>query len=231
MSKDPAFLMYSSDFLTGTSDLTDEEVGQYIKLLCLQHQKHSLTLKLIGLICKGDLSNDVLLKFEKDSDGNYFNKRLRDVIIKRSNHSEKQRQNVLKRWNKDTKSIPTKYQNNTKSIPLENEIVNEDVNKVEVEIYPTFEDFWNLYDKKVGNKYQIENKWNSFNQNTKENIIDYLPEYINSTPDKTFRKNPVNFLDKQAWKDEIINRTNDTIKKNSKYTDSFKKKIAEKILS
>ena len=37
--KDPAFLFYSSDFLSGTMLMTDEEIGQYIKLLCLQHQK------------------------------------------------------------------------------------------------------------------------------------------------------------------------------------------------
>ena len=40
--KDPAFLFYSSDFLSGTMLMSDEEVGQYIRLLCLQHQKGHL---------------------------------------------------------------------------------------------------------------------------------------------------------------------------------------------
>ena len=38
-NKDPAFLFYSSDFLTGTMFFTDEQVGKYIRLLCAQHQK------------------------------------------------------------------------------------------------------------------------------------------------------------------------------------------------
>jgi len=37
MSKDPAFLLYSGDFLNGTADMEPEEVGVYIRLLCYQH--------------------------------------------------------------------------------------------------------------------------------------------------------------------------------------------------
>ncbi len=39
MAKDPAFLFYSSDFYMGTVGMTDAQVGQYIRLMCLQHQK------------------------------------------------------------------------------------------------------------------------------------------------------------------------------------------------
>ena len=45
MSKDPAFLFYSSDFLTGTMFLSDEQTGRFIKLLCVQHQKGRLSEK------------------------------------------------------------------------------------------------------------------------------------------------------------------------------------------
>ena len=38
MGKDPAFLFYTSDFLTGTILMSNEEIGIYIKLLCIQHQ-------------------------------------------------------------------------------------------------------------------------------------------------------------------------------------------------
>lgn len=47
--KDPAVLFYTADFLIGVSDLTDEECGKYIKLLCLQHQKGHLSEKQICL--------------------------------------------------------------------------------------------------------------------------------------------------------------------------------------
>ena len=45
MSKDPAVLFYTSDFLSGTFTMTNEQVGKYIRLLCLQHQKGRLTEK------------------------------------------------------------------------------------------------------------------------------------------------------------------------------------------
>ena len=40
--KDPAFLFYSSDFLSGTMLMNNEEIGIYIKLICLQHQQGHL---------------------------------------------------------------------------------------------------------------------------------------------------------------------------------------------
>lgn len=55
MSKDPAFLFYSKDWLEGTAEMLPEEKGVYIDLLCHQHQKGSLPLdtkrlsRLVGL--------------------------------------------------------------------------------------------------------------------------------------------------------------------------------------
>jgi uncharacterized protein YdaU (DUF1376 family) len=82
MAKDPAFLFYTSDFLSGISDLTMEERGQYITLLCLQHQKGRLSEKTIRLSV-GSVSVDVIAKFQKDDAGNFFNKRLDEESLKR----------------------------------------------------------------------------------------------------------------------------------------------------
>lgn len=71
-----------------------------------------------------------------------------------------------------------------------------------IEVYPTFEDFWNLYDKKV-DKPKSESKWNSLTQSEKESIMNYLPAYIQSTPDKQFRKHPKTFLTNKSWNNEI----------------------------
>ena len=87
MAKDPAFLFYSSDFLSGITDLTMEERGQYITLLCLQHQKGSLSDKTIRLSV-GSVSVDVLSKFKTDQDGNFFNERLQIETEKRANFIE-----------------------------------------------------------------------------------------------------------------------------------------------
>lgn len=40
--KDPAVLFYTSDFLSGVTFLSMEQRGQYITLLCTQHQHGSI---------------------------------------------------------------------------------------------------------------------------------------------------------------------------------------------
>jgi len=130
MAKDPAFLFYSNDFLTGVQDLTMEERGLYITLLCIQHQKGFITEKMIQL-CHGINSVDVLVKFSRDKDGNYFNERLKIEIEKRKIHSEKQREKARKRWGSN--SILSKEKENATAyataMPLENENENENENR------------------------------------------------------------------------------------------------------
>ena len=92
MSKDPAFLFYTSDFLTECTDLTMEERGQYITLICLQHQKGHLTKKIID-ISVDNISPDVLRKFDTDDNGLFYNKRIEDVIEQRKKYTESRRKN------------------------------------------------------------------------------------------------------------------------------------------
>ena len=95
--KDPAFLFYPADFLIGTMDMTDEEVGIYIRLLCRQHQKGNIApdAKINGRLMS-DLSDEILSKFRKDNQGNYYNKRLKAEIDKRRKYSESRRRNGSK---------------------------------------------------------------------------------------------------------------------------------------
>ena len=118
MAKDPAFLFYTSDFLTGTLTMTDEQVGKYIRLLCLQHQKGELSEKDMLFICKSH-DEDIFSKF-KIIDGKYFNERLKEESIKRIKYSESRRNNKLK------KNISSSYVKH-----MENENENEDINKDE----------------------------------------------------------------------------------------------------
>ena len=79
-----------------------------------------------------------------------------------------------------------------------------EIENLKIELYPTFEDFWDMYDKKTGKKEKIESKWNKLSQSTKEKIINYIPYYIKSQPNKQYRKNPETFLNNESWNDEII---------------------------
>ncbi len=132
--KDPAILIYTSDFLTGTMLFTDAQVGKYVRLLFLQHQKGHLAEAEIKKICKGD--KEVLSKFRKDENGLYYNERMDIEIEKRKRFCEKQKENIEKRWEKErqrkhTKSIPNNKSGNTLVLPtyIENENVNINTNK------------------------------------------------------------------------------------------------------
>jgi uncharacterized protein YdaU (DUF1376 family) len=94
MAKDPAFLFYSSDFLTGTQFFTHEQRGKYITLLCLQHQTGHLSSEDMIKIC-GTHDKDIFKKFTKDDAGLYFNERLEIEVNKRRNFSESRRKNRL----------------------------------------------------------------------------------------------------------------------------------------
>jgi len=80
MAKDPAFLFYSGDFMTGTYFFSDEQVGKYIRLICMQHQKGHLSEEDMMKICK-TYDKDIWLKFLKDDEGLFYNEKLENEII------------------------------------------------------------------------------------------------------------------------------------------------------
>lgn len=126
MARDPAFLFYSSDFLTGTSDLTMEERGQYITLLCLQHQKGRLTRKAVA-IAVANATADVMAKFKIDKDGNFYNERLEIEADKRKSHSKKQKERALSGWKK--RRAAAKAVADAVALPLEDVNENENENR------------------------------------------------------------------------------------------------------
>jgi hypothetical protein len=74
--------------------------------------------------------------------------------------------------------------------------------QITIELYPSFDDFWDLYNNKKDRDICVK-KWNNLVQKEKEEIMQYLPAYIQSTPDKQFRKNPKTFLINKSWNNEI----------------------------
>ena len=204
MSKDPAFLFYSSDWISGTMFLDHEQKGKFIDLLCAQHQRGRLRKKDMLIICK-TYDEDVFSMFKRDREGLYYNEKLEFEQNRRRAYSESRRDNRKKKDN-PLDNISKTY---VKHMETETETIT--VNDTKTEIYPSFEDFWNLYDYKQ-NKPKSTTAWNKLKQKDKEAIISYLPMYIDSTPDKSFRKHPTTFLNNRGWEDEIItkNKTNDT---------------------
>lgn len=103
------------------------------------------------------------------------------------------------------KALSNHHTNHSQStVSIDKQDNNKQINNItiDLDIYPTFEDFWNLYDYKVGLE-TTQKKWKLLNQKEKELIMDYLPHYKLSTPDKKFRKHPSTFLNQKTYKDEI----------------------------
>lgn len=120
MSKDPAFLFYSSDFLTGTMFMDNEQVGKFIRLMCAQHQKGRLTEKDMLKIC-GTHDEDIWSKFARDEEGLFYNERLEQEVNKRKAYSESRRNNRKKK--EDMNNISLSYVQH-----MENENENENIN-------------------------------------------------------------------------------------------------------
>lgn len=71
----------------------------------------------------------------------------------------------------------------------------------EVCVWPTFLDFWDKYDKKVG-KPKAEILFKKINQGAREKIMQHLDEYL--LVEKQYRKDPERYLKSEAWNNEVI---------------------------
>lgn len=65
-----------------------------------------------------------------------------------------------------------------------------------------FDSFWDIYDKKTG-KDKCFKKWLRLKDSDVELIFSNIEKYIESTPDKKYRKDPLTYLNGQHWNDEI----------------------------
>jgi hypothetical protein len=137
MSKDPAVLFFTSDFLAGTSFFTYEQRGQYITLLCEQHQLYSIPEDHIILVC-GSLDSPVAKKFIRDNDGTYYQHRMREESEKRKSFCESRRKSIEQRY------VRTTHEDHTK-VRMGNGNGNGNDNEIKDEIEITVDRIYNLY--------------------------------------------------------------------------------------
>lgn len=102
MKASPAFQFYVADFLVGTAEMTAEEVGGYIRLLCYQWSKGGLPIenkKLMQLSGLFDLDslNTVKTKFI-EIDGLLKNERMEKTRSEQDDYRLKQSESSKKSW-------------------------------------------------------------------------------------------------------------------------------------
>lgn len=129
MKASPSFQLYAQDFVVGVADMTAEEVGGYIRLLCYQWVKGGLPndqiklSQLSGLPSGLSLGN-VLAKFGLSAGNVLINDKLERVRESQNKFHDKQRENGLKGGNPNfEKGKPNPYHNplhNPKDKPEDN---------------------------------------------------------------------------------------------------------------
>lgn len=127
-----------------------------------------------------------------------------DRIEIRNAKSIKARESVNKRWEEHRKNtnVLKNYTNVRKNDTIK-EIKEKKVKENNENEKLEFEKFWNLYDKKVGDKEKIFKKWKSLKQEDKEKIFNTLPIFLKSVTDKQYQPYPETYLNNKRWNDEI----------------------------
>tara|TARA_R100000773_G_scaffold17822_1_gene16168 strand:- start:4381 stop:4875 length:495 start_codon:yes stop_codon:yes gene_type:complete len=65
-----------------------------------------------------------------------------------------------------------------------------------------FEMFWNLYDKRV-DKIKAKKSWMNLTLNEMGDAIKAVKTYVESTPDKQYRRMPATWINNKSWKNDI----------------------------
>lgn len=128
----------------------------------------------------------LLKKFEKTNEINIqtTNKFTRITICKYDSYQTE---------NEDTNTKVTNKQQTTNTQLTTNKNVK---NNKEI----LFTDFWKIYDKPADKKKCLE-KFLKLTESDIELIMEVLPIYVNQTKDKTYRKNPLTWLNGNCWLD------------------------------
>lgn len=121
---------------------------------------------------------------------------------------DKQIRLITEQSRNDTGTIPEQ------SVPIIGEERNNNINPsiippIDDKCDAVFDKFWDMYDKKVGDKAKIKAKFSKLSKSDKEKIFATLPLYKANTPDKKYRKNPETYLNNKSWNDEIISNGSD----------------------
>jgi len=226
MAKDPAFLFYPGDYLRDTQCLSEKAQVAYDRIMCEHMRNICISKKQLVFFTKrlSDDEKDELMMILTEADGNYQICWVVESIEKRKRYSESRRNNRISKPKEKTKNTSLSYDSHMEN---ENVIVNDIVIKDynEVKVNEEFEYFWDEYDKKVGDKQKIRKKFIQLSQKDRSEILRTMAEYVHSTPDKSYRKNPQTYLNARGWEDEIITKHPEKNEANRKQPRNDDKKV------
>jgi len=199
MSSKKSFIAYNN-WQNTFDQLTDEEAGKLVRHIFayvngnIEQSEDKITRVAFSQI-KDSIDRD-LEKWEQQLEQRRDAGRKSGEVRKRTTVNENER---------PLTTVNETQRNRTDSVSV-SDSVNESVSDINSNA-PKFEDFWIAYDKKVGRD-KVEKKWDKLSLGEKEEIMEHVPAYVASTPEKKYRKQPMTYLNGKHWQDEIINNTN-----------------------
>tara|TARA_R100000700_G_C3100095_1_gene97525 strand:- start:24 stop:650 length:627 start_codon:yes stop_codon:yes gene_type:complete len=131
-------------------------------------------------------------------DGTFWSKSLLNRMKQKDKRSEKARESALKRWKRNANALQT----HSKPNAIKEKKVKE--SKVNKKVNIDFSVFWDLYDKKIGDKSKCIKKWNNLKDKDRSKIMDTLPDFLKLIPDKQYQPYPMTYLNNRRWEDEIV---------------------------
>lgn len=173
-----------------------------------------------------ELIDDEIIKFDEETDeisifflDEQFEKISSKQAVNRENGKKGGRPKKPKK-NPTVNPIKSESKGIREDNIIEDNIIEDNISFIETVDEFDFEIFWDLYDKKVGDKEKIKKKYEKLSDNIKGKIFKHIELYKKSQPDKKFRKNPETYINQKSWNDEIIYRYETT--GTSKKSDSDK---------
>ena len=234
-TKSPAFQLYAQDFLTGVMDLTMEERGIYITLLCKQwslYNENGIPKKRLRLFLGYDWENLPEMVKEKfiDNGDYFFNERLNEIIIERIAFIKKQTINGYKggrpsKVKTQTKPIITSSMKMKKKMKIEEE-------EKEVVVYPySSKEFFNSW-----NNWKIyKAKEFKFNYRTLQSEQAALKKLVNESENEVHAVESIESAMANGWKgiypQKIITNGKQSSKNELSYSKEFQEELIRKISS
>lgn len=228
MAKDPAVLFYTTDFLASTYQLSDEQVGKFIRLLCIQHI-HGRILKVDMPTADTEESKRLLDLFVCD-EGGYYNERMEEEILKRKSFCVSRQKNKTRVKEKEQEAENEKpTDKELKKVELEQKCAKKVAAEKEEEALQTNENnepkdnvsrqkererlsrdfalFWSAYPKKVAKIY-CEKIFYKMKYST-EQVNEMIRAIENQRKWEMWQRengkyipNPSTWLSQQRWLDE-----------------------------
>ena len=102
--------------------------------------------------------------------------------------------------NDNIKIIDVYINSENDDISTQKEIESKKKKETKKEINISFEEFWEIYKKKI-EKAKCMEKWNKLSDKDRELIMIHIPIYENSLSDLKYLKNPMTYLNSKMWLD------------------------------